>query len=108
MHHSKLIAVSLGGIALLAAAARSTAARRGKAPWKIALNSNREGDSEIYSMNADGSSVRRLTHTPGVDGAGPWSPDGRKLLYYRNQGGQWVMNADGSGKRLLTPNSGFN
>src|SRR5262249_43978828 len=33
---------------------------------------------------------------------------GRKLLYYRNQGGVWVMNADGSGKRNLTSNTGFN
>ena len=83
----------------------STAA---KSSWRLALTSNREGDSEIYSMGADGSSARRLTRTPGFDGAGPWSPDGRKLLYYRNQGGVWVTNADGSGKRNLTPHNGFN
>ena len=90
------------------ASAGASAAAMPKSAWTIALTSNREGDSEIYSMGADGSSVRRLTRTPGFDGAGPWSPDGRKLLYYRNQGGVWVMNADGSGKRDLTPNHGFN
>ena len=81
----------------------STAAGMPKSSWRLALTSNREGDSEIYSVGADGSSARRLTRTPGFDGAGPWSPDGRKILYYRNQGGVWVMNADGSGKRNLTP-----
>jgi TolB protein len=97
------VVVALVGTALLAAATASGAAK-----WKIALTSNREGDSEIYSMYADGTGVRRLTHSPGFDGAGPWSPDGRKMLFYRNTGGVWVMNADGSGKRNLTPNQGFN
>jgi TolB protein len=59
-------------------------------------------------MAADGSHVRRLTHARGFDGAGPFSPDGRRLLYYRNQGGVWVMNADGSHKRDLTSNKAFN
>jgi Tol biopolymer transport system component len=93
---------------LFAAAARGIDAREPTEPWRFALTSNREGDSEIYSMKANGTGVRRLTRTPGFDGAGPFSPDGRKLLYYRNQGGVWVMNADGSGKRNLTPNDGFN
>ena len=87
----------------------STAAGMPKSSWRLALTSNREGDSEIYSMGADGSSASAPAHgRSGFDGAGPWSPDGRKLLYYRNQGGVWVMNADGSGKRNLTPNNGFN
>jgi TolB protein len=96
--------VALGTLAVVAAAGGAPTA----AKWRIALTTNREGDSEIYSMNADGTGVRRLTNTHGFDGAGPWSPDGRRMLYYRNQGGVWVMNADGSGKRNLTPNAGFN
>ena len=85
MHRTKIVVLSLTGLALLAAAAGSVAASPAKTPWRIALTTNREGDSEIYSMNADGSGVRRLTRTPGVDGAGPFSPDGRKLLYYRTR-----------------------
>jgi Tol biopolymer transport system component len=74
--------------------------------WKIALASNRQGDSEIYSMNADGTHVRRLTDSPKVDGPGPWSPDGRKLLFYsqRTGGDVWIMNPDGTGQRNLSRN----
>lgn len=98
------------GIAVLLAglAAGSVHAATASAPWRIALTTDRAGDSDIYAMNADGTHVRKLTRTPGVDFAGAFSADGRKLLYYRNQGGVWVMNADGTGKRNLTPNQGFN
>jgi Tol biopolymer transport system component len=109
---------SVAGLVLCTVTAETLAAHPSRAPetiparstqaWRIALTSNREGDSDIYSMNADGSHVRRLTHARGYDGAGAFSPDGRKLLYYRNQSGVWVMNADGSGKRNLTSNSSFN
>src|SRR6059036_3080944 len=87
--------VTLAALVLLGAT-RASGAAHGAATWKIALTSNREGDSEIYSMNADGTGVRRLTHSPKYDGAGPWSPDGRKLLFYSQRlsgGGVWVMNA---------------
>jgi Tol biopolymer transport system component len=95
-------------LAVLVVLVAGTAASSAGPRWKIGLTSNREGDSEIYTMNADGSGARRLTRTPGFDGAGAPSPDGRKLLYYRNQGGVWVMNADGSGKRNLTQKGRFN
>jgi Tol biopolymer transport system component len=32
-------------------------------------------------MNADGSNVKRLTHTPGYDGGPFFSDDGRKIVY---------------------------
>src|SRR5262245_16638304 len=38
---------------------------------------------EIYLMNADGSNVRRLTHTPGYDGGPFFSPDGQRILWRR-------------------------
>ena len=60
-------------------------------------------------MNADGTDVRRLTSTPGVDELDPsYSPDGRMIAYYRRPeqgddsvGEIWVMNADGSGQHLV-------
>ncbi len=49
-------------------------------------------------MNADGSEQRRLTR----DGGAPaWSPDGRRIAFVSSDG-IYVMNADGSGERLLT------
>ena len=34
---------------------------------RIAFMSNRDGNSEIYVMNRDGSGVRRLTNHPAID-----------------------------------------
>ena len=42
---------------------------------KIAFVSSRDGDEEIYVMNADGSGQTRLTFSPGSDWVPSWSPD---------------------------------
>lgn len=109
MHRSTKAALALAvlGLAFVGGVGRG-GARTLPVDWRILLTSNREGDSEIYRVNEDGTDARQLTHTPGFDGAGPPSPDGRRILYYRNRGGVWVMTADGRDKRNLTPNSGFN
>ena len=67
----------------------------------------------LYVLNADGSGLRDLTRKlAGVRrfGAGPasdpvWSPDGRKIAFVRlnTRLGVYVVNADGSGVRNLTP-----
>jgi Tol biopolymer transport system component len=69
----------------------------------IAFESLRDGDGEIYVVNADGSGQRRLTHNPARDFAPAWSPDGRRIAFVRDRGrGRtqrpevYVMNADGS------------
>lgn len=48
---------------------------------RIVFTSAREGDLDIYSMNADGSGVQRLTHQLGYDGGPFFSPDGRWIVY---------------------------
>jgi WD40-like Beta Propeller Repeat len=66
------------------------------------------GNSEVYSMNPDGSAARRLTWTFFDDESAPdWSPDGSRIVYARfaADGGLpriWVMNADGSGQTQVT------
>ena len=67
----------------------------------------------LYVLNADGSGLRDLTRKlAGVRrfGAGPasdpvWSPDGRMIAFVRlnTRLGVYVVNADGSGVRNLTP-----
>jgi Tol biopolymer transport system component len=98
---------------------------------KIVFGSQREGDFDIYVMNADGSNVRRLTDRVGYDG-GPWfSPDGTKIVWrawYPETEAEkaqwrdamendyiiavpldlWVMDADGSNKRLVLHNNATN
>ena len=75
---------------------------------KIAFQSRRDGNWQIYEMNADGSEQTRLTNNNYDDMVPVWSPDGTKILFQSNRDGNWeiyVMNADGSGQTKLTDNN---
>jgi uncharacterized protein YjdB len=76
---------------------------------RIAYVTDKDGDAEVYVMNADGTDQRRLTNTLAVEGAPSWTPDGARIVYASNAAGEstgtfhiWIMNADGSGQRQLT------
>ena len=72
---------------------------------KIAFTSNRDGNNEIYVMNADGTGVTRLTNDPASDQDAAWSPDGTRLAFTSTRNGDYdiyVMNADGTGITQLT------
>ena len=71
----------------------------------IAFATNRDGDSEIYSMNADGSGQTNLTDNPASDVHPALSPDGTKVAFATNRDGNYeiyVMDADGSSQTRLT------
>ena len=90
---------------------------------KIVFASYRDGNHEIYVMNADGSNQTRLTNDPSFDMAPSWSPDGKKIAFYslRNdvppeKDERWwyemnaeiyVMNADGSEQKNITNNPAY-
>jgi Tol biopolymer transport system component len=77
---------------------------------KIAFMSNRDGNEEIYVMNADGSNQTRLTDNDTIDFGPAWSPDGKKITFssYRDGNDEiYVMNADGSNQINLTNNAAF-
>jgi TolB protein len=64
--------------------------------------------NQIYAVNPDGTGLAQLTHEPqGIQAQGPaWSPDGSRILFARfnisnGVGRIWIMNADGTGQRLL-------
>jgi len=67
-------------------------------------------DYDIYSMNVDGSDVRRLTSSPGYDAEGTLSPDGRSIVFTSLRDGDldlYLMNTDGSNVRRLTTELGY-
>ena len=72
---------------------------------KIVFYSDRDGNSEIYTMNSDGSNQTRLTFNESRDNAPTWSPNGQQIVFhsYRNGNAEvYVMNADGTNPRNLT------
>ena len=75
---------------------------------RIAFVSDRDGNQEIYAMNANGSSQTRLTNDTATDNWPSWSPDGAKIAFYSVRDGDseiYVMNADGSSPTKLTLNT---
>lgn len=62
---------------------------------------------EIYTADADGTNVKRLTEVPGYDGGPFFSADGTQICWRRftpkgDVAEVWVMNADGTGQRPVT------
>jgi Tol biopolymer transport system component len=75
--------------------------------WLLFTEARDYNDLEIYTTTADGSSVKPLTSNAVGDLQPSWAPDGTRLAFVRMHGPSsdiWVMNADGSGQRLVTPN----
>jgi Tol biopolymer transport system component len=63
-------------------------------------------DSQIYSVNPDGTHVVQLTHlnAPAQAGDPDVSPNGQQILYVSNQRGEfqiWLMRMDGSGQHRV-------
>ena len=92
---------------------------------RIVFTSTKDGDIELYTMNVDGTGLRRITNRVGYDGGAFFSPDGTKLVwramypetaadtadYHRLLGERlvrpsrlelWVANADGRDQRNLS------
>jgi len=74
----------------------------------VAFVSYRDGNYEIYSMNADGSNQTRLTNNTAGDTSPSWSPDGSRIAFQSIRDGNYeiyAMNADGYQQTRLTNNA---
>ena len=74
---------------------------------KIVFTSTRDGNSEIYIMNSDGSEQINLSRDNAEDFDPVWSPDGEQILFVSDRAGPsdlYIMNADGSGVRKVFRN----
>ena len=81
-----------------------TAANGGEG--KITFQSNRNGNFDIFVMNADGSDVTQLTSNPFDEYLPLFSPDGSRIVFGRCGFicQVVVINADGSGERVVIDN----
>jgi Tol biopolymer transport system component len=77
---------------------------------RIVFHSNRDGNYEIYVMDADGSGQTRLTSNSDSDSSPAWSPDRSKIAFQSSRDGNWeiyVMDADGTDQTRLTNDPAF-
>lgn len=64
-----------------------------------------KSNNELYVMNIDGSDATRLTHTPQSEGQAAWINGGKEIAFVAEKDGKpqmWVMNADGTGRRVVS------
>jgi TolB protein len=105
------------GLAAAAAAVAAVTLPVGATPpgknGKLVFERGKFPATDIFTVDADGSGLTRLTRLRGLERDPTWSPDGSKLAFvrgrnpYRGPYDIWAVNADGSGLERLTRHRQF-
>lgn len=78
---------------------------------RVAMVLSGAGNSDIYTGDAGGHGLRRLTHPPGVKATPSWSPNGAEMVFTSDQAGgpqlYVISSAGGPARRLPTNISGY-
>lgn len=79
---------------------------------RIAFQTDRDGNMDVYVMDRDGSNVRNLTKDPGWDWFPVWSPDGKRIAFEARRAESdhfdlWIMASDGSQAVQMTNVPGY-
>jgi outer membrane protein assembly factor BamB len=72
---------------------------------RIAFQSARSGNADIWTMRANGAGIQRVTKSDSEDRNPAWSPDGTRIAYASDRTGNqdiWTVLADGSGRTQVT------
>jgi TolB protein len=78
---------------------------------RLAVCLSREGGSQIFLVNPDGSNVRRLTSSSAIDTEPRFSPDGQWIYFTSDRGGSpqiYRMGASGGEPQRVTFEGGYN
>lgn len=68
---------------------------------RIAFTSTREGNQEIYLIDADGQNLKRITQDPGLDAHPTWTPNGKQLLFATSRWGDLeIASVDPQGAQI--------
>jgi len=71
----------------------------------LLFSSGITGNRELYTVNEDGTNLKRLTFWFGYDDVAAFSPDGSKIAFSSDRSGRvqmYVMNSDGTGVKQIT------
>ncbi len=78
---------------------------------QLAFSSSLTGDPEIYAVGRDGSGLRRLTQSRGIDISPAWNPrTGQQIAFVSDRSGSpqiFLMDADGTSVERLTSGEGY-
>ncbi len=69
------------------------------------------GNTEIFICNRDGSNLRQLTHSSGIDTNPEWSPSGQRIAFTSSRTGTpqiYLMDSEGANLRRVTFEGDYN